>query len=104
MRDSDIGQMSWEELNNEALTGEELDSLRKEFEIMERSREIPSYGDLMTLEEFEMAVTCHAFLDEDGTGYYSDGIHMSTNVAAVPSRIIEGDVRREYSHIVWFNK
>ncbi len=64
---------------------------------------IPDYEDIMTLEEFELAVACHALIDYDGCGYYSTGNRM-TNILAKPSDIAAGIVCREFSHVIWFNK
>lgn len=66
-------------------------------------KEIPKYGDMFQLEEFIEACKCNAFIDEDGYGYYSDGILMS-DIIIVPSDIVHGTIDYDFSHVIWFNR
>jgi hypothetical protein len=64
---------------------------------------IPSYGEKLTLEEFENAVIqCGAFNDEDGCGYYATKSKM-TNIQVLPSHCAK-KLDQKWSHIIWFNK
>ena len=51
-------------------------------------REIPKYGDLMSMEDFVETCLHFDFIDYDGFGYYSDGIKMSEKVI-YPSNVID---------------
>lgn len=61
--------------------------------------EIPHYGDLFTIEEFDEMVEDHTIMDKDGIGYYSDGEHMARKYPVFYSDKPEGA-----THVVWFNK
>lgn len=64
---------------------------------------IPDYGDLMTLEEFIDSCECGGFIDYDGDGYYSTGTEMST-LEISPSDVIAKKFRKDFTHVVWFNR
>ena len=64
---------------------------------------IPEYGDKMTLKEFIEAVDCGMFIDYDGHGYYATENEM-TDIAVLPSMIINKNIDERWSHVVWFNK
>lgn len=64
---------------------------------------IPDYGDLMTCEEFKDAVDEGSFVNDDGSGYYATTTEMS-RVEARPSDVRKHGFRRDYTHVVWFNK
>lgn len=66
-------------------------------------RPIPSYGNLMTMEEFKEDVDGGGFIDYDGSGNYSDGKEM-TNITINPSDIQSNEYRKDFTHVVWFNK
>ncbi len=65
-------------------------------------RPVPDYGDLMPMEEFIECCECGGFINDDGSGNYSDGKFVYGEVC--PSDITGGNVKKEYSHVVWFNK
>lgn len=65
--------------------------------------EIPSYGDVMTLDEFIAACKEGWFVDSDGTGYYGkDG--KETDVYIYPSDISHRAIRKEFDSVIWYNK
>ena len=69
--------------------------------------EIPNYGDLFTIEEFIDYCEDGMFIDWDGNGLYSDGkfIYGSSGKYVVyPSDIVAGNIRKKFSHVMWFNK
>ena len=66
--------------------------------------DIPNYGDTFSLKEFVDAVMILAFVDDDGTGYYSNGKQMFRSSPAIPSAIRAGKVDSKFTHVVWFNK
>ena len=64
--------------------------------------ELPDYGDLMTLDEFQSSVDVGLFIDYDGHGRYATESKMS-RFETWPSKFkINRDNR--FSHIVWFNR
>jgi hypothetical protein len=65
--------------------------------------ELPSYGDVMTLEHFIECVKEGGFIDYDGYGYYvKDG--METDITIHPSDIGHGAIRKEFDTIIWYNR
>lgn len=64
---------------------------------------IPSYGDLMLLEDFIEDCKCGGLIDDDGTGYYATATEMS-NEEVSPCEVADGIVDRSFTHVVWFNK
>lgn len=66
-------------------------------------KDIPDYGDVMTLTDFIANVKCGGFIDYDGSGnYIKDG--KMTNISIYPSDIKKNAVRREFDTIIWFNR
>ncbi len=63
----------------------------------------PEYGDLFTIEEFIKMVNSGSFIDYDGSGNYSNGTEM-TDIEVWPSDIAAGNIKKEWSHVVWFNR
>jgi len=66
---------------------------------------IEDYADLMTIEDFTVAVKDGDFVDHDGTGYYATDKAVS-RLPAKPSRFITGDINNEFgfTHVAWFNR
>jgi hypothetical protein len=62
-----------------------------------------SIGDLFTLEEFIEMCENNNLIDYDGFGEYSDG-KMITNIRVCPSDITDKNIKREWSHVCWYNK
>nr|DAN43757.1 MAG TPA: hypothetical protein [Caudoviricetes sp.] len=65
--------------------------------------DIPDYGDIMPLEEFIQSVKLGLFTDYDGSGYYATE-NACSDITIYPSDITSGTYRRDFTHIVWFNK
>lgn len=65
---------------------------------------IPSYGDLIPLNDFVHMVVSGGFIDYDGTGYYSDGKVYFRNKPAIPSEFTKGNIDRSFAYVMWFNK
>ena len=61
-----------------------------------------SCGSHMKLEEFICAAGTF-FSDYDGSGYYATENEIS-NIACIPSDICNGYVRKDFTHVVWYNK
>ena len=68
--------------------------------------EIPSYGDLMTVEEFKENCECGGFTDYDGFGHparietLKDGKASKQRIYPSERNLIPNDA----THIVWFNR
>lgn len=63
----------------------------------------PTYGDVMPLNDFVDDCNSKAFVDSDGSGYYATPSSM-TRIPAIPSNIRDGNIRRSFTHVIWFNK
>ena len=63
------------------------------------TEEIPSYGDLLTIEEWKDAVAFGGFVRSDGSGCWAtvDKMDWASNVWSGPPP--EGA-----THVVWFNR
>jgi len=68
-----------------------------------KMKKLSEFGDLMTLQDFKECCECGGFIDYDGYGYYSDG-KMQSDIAIYPSDIMSGKYRKDFSHVVWFNR
>lgn len=66
-------------------------------------KELPDYGDHMTIEDFKEYCDCGGFCDYDGYGLYATETQMS-NIDINPSDIETGLYRKDFTHVVWFNK
>jgi len=64
-------------------------------------------GDLFTLEDFIDNCKCGGFIDYDGSGNYAkeiDGKLMESNIDIYPSDIKHKSVRKDFTHVIWYNK
>jgi len=68
-----------------------------------KMKAIPNYGDHMTLEEFIENVNDGGFIDYDGSGHYATETEMS-DISIYPSDIEGNSYRKDFTHIVWFNR
>lgn len=64
---------------------------------------ISDYGDLMTMEAFIDTCECGGFIDYDGIGRYATETQES-DIEILPSDITMGVYRKDFSHVVWFNR
>ena len=66
--------------------------------LREYNRPVPSYGDLMTIEEFNKAVNERYIMDEDdGSGYWvKDGMSCDDEVFS--------STQEDATHVIWYNK
>lgn len=65
---------------------------------------IPSYGDLMTWEEWEDSVRSGCFIDYDGFGRYSDGEYELRGRDLKPSHLKTGKILHGFTHVIWYNR
>ena len=64
---------------------------------------LSEYGHLMTLQMFIDIVGNGGFIDYDGVGRYVVD-NQETNISVSPSEIENGDIRHEFTHVMWFNR
>jgi hypothetical protein len=68
-----------------------------------RLRKIPDYGSHMLLKDFVDCCNDGVFIDYDGAGYYATETEES-DICANPSDIVCGNIRTDFSHVMWYNK
>lgn len=66
-------------------------------------KDIPKYGDVMTLEDFVEICQDGGFIDYDGYGKYCTEDKM-TDITIIPSDVMSGNYRKDFKKIIWFNK
>jgi hypothetical protein len=70
-------------------------------------KESKMLGDLFTLEDFIKNCECGGFIDYDGSGSYSkeiDGKLMESNISIYPSDIKFKSIRKDFTHVIWYNR
>lgn len=60
-------------------------------------------GNKYTLEKFKSMVESGGFIDYDGYGNYATE-DAKSDIVIMPSDIIENIYRKDFSHIIWFNR
>ena len=85
---------------------EEIFLIRREM----RLKEIPTMeygkkwnGDTFTIEKFLDLCKTHQIIDDDGVGYYATE-NAKSNVIACPSDFEDDEYRKDFTHVIWFNK
>lgn len=69
---------------------------------MDYSETLPSYGDLMTIDEYKENVASGMFIDYDGSGHPVKDAKMARN-RVKPSQC-PNDIPEDATHIMWFNR
>lgn len=64
-----------------------------------KAEPIPREADKMTVDEFQDAVASGLFTSDDGTGYYASDKLMVRGL-----RVDLSNIRKDFTHVVWFNK
>lgn len=86
-------------------------SLRRQLERVNRTLSLtqepqmsplPTHGELFTFKEFIDACRSGAFIDTDGSGLYATE-DKASDIAIYPSDVLSGEVRSDFTHVVWFN-
>lgn len=94
----------WERYKNSPLHAEYRDVSRQYRKVCDyKLEDIPSYGDKMTLQKFIDSCEFGAFCNSDGFGNYATNDKMS-DIEVYPSDIIAGVYRKDFTHVVWFNR
>jgi hypothetical protein len=60
-------------------------------------------GTTYTIEAFKEMCDNEEINDEDGFGYYAI-INAKSDVLAMPSDFVDNQYRKDFTHIIWFNK
>jgi len=81
----------------------ELDRERRMIMTPVFERDVPDYGDEMSLEEFIECVKEGGFIDYDGSGEYAKDGKMS-GITIHPSDVKHKAIRKDFDTIIWFNK
>ena len=58
---------------------------------------------LMTIDVFEDCCKSKSIIDYDGFGYYATSTEVS-DICANPSDFVKGIIRRDFTHVCWYNK
>jgi signal peptidase I len=66
-------------------------------------REIPTYGDVISIDDFIGYCKSGWFIDYDGYGNYCTEDKM-TDIVILPSDIKAGMYRKDFKKIIWFNR
>lgn len=83
----------------------ECAELSREIRVLENYElePFPEYGTLMSLEEFIAYCKTGFLVNYDGTGKYATEDKMS-NIYILPSDVVSGTYRKDFSHVIWFNR
>lgn len=97
---------SWEE--SEAHIEEPLRKMnecRRQYDLVREYQlgNIPKYGDHMTMKEFKECVDSGGFIDYDGYANYATADQCS-NIALSASTVKKNLHRKDFTHVVWYNK
>ena len=60
-------------------------------------------GELYMLEKFIELCEKRVFIDDDGYGYYATN-NSKSDIIIYPSDIEANEYRKDFTHIIWFNK
>ena len=64
---------------------------------------LPDYGDLFAIKDFLRSYESGYFTDYDGHGFLATSEQMS-DIGVSPSTMREHADRKEFTHVMWFNK
>lgn len=100
--------MSFDEFNDtfEAITKDINDAkliLRLKIPLDQIEMTEHNFGDLMTIEEFGEDCKEGWLIDYDGHGSYATNDKVS-DVSIYPSEFLSGNYRKDFTHIVWYNR
>lgn len=61
------------------------------------------HGDLILLEDFVESCKNGWFIDYDGSGNYATE-NKQTDITICPSDVIDGKYRKDFTHVMWYNR
>lgn len=57
----------------------------------------------MSIKDFKECCECGGFINSDGDGYYATENEVS-NIEALPSAFVAGQIRTDFKYVCWYNK
>ena len=60
-------------------------------------------GTTYTIENFKDMAKRKLVVDEDGYGYYATE-NAKSNITILPSDVLEGLIREDFTHVIWFGR
>ena len=69
---------------------------------MNYTEEIPDYGDVMTIKEWNECVECGLFTNYDGCGYFCKDGKMDRTLEVFSPKAAQTEI--DATHVCWFNK
>lgn len=86
----------------------ELSRLRRQYKLLLDENDytlspLPDFGDHMTLKKFVDYCLAGGFVDSDGFGNYATK-DKESDIVINPSDVISGMYRKDFTHVVWYNK
>lgn len=69
---------------------------------MNYTEEIPDYGDIMTIEEWNDCVEQGFFTNDDGSGYFCKDGKMDRTIEVFSPQAAKMEI--DATHVCWFNK
>ena len=66
-------------------------------------KSLDGIGNYMTLNQFISCVKSGGFIDYDGYGKYANETEQS-DITILPSDIIAGEFRKDFTHVMWYNR
>jgi restriction endonuclease S subunit len=89
-----------------SVTGKKIGELSRKLRLIDIPTfddNLPSYGHVMSLEDFIENVKSGGFIDYDGYGnYIRDG--KESNIMILPSDVKHDMVRKDFDNIIWYNR
>jgi hypothetical protein len=83
---------------------ESTDTSNELYTLLGAVDDFPKYGDVMSMEDFIDCCKCGGFIDYDGFGHPALKDKMNSDIWLTPSKALEGDYDKRYTHVVWFNR
>jgi hypothetical protein len=80
-----------------------ITGISKEYINFMKSMNFEKFLIMETIEYFKECCDCGGFIDSDGFGVYATETQVSS-IDVNPSDIETGLYRKDFTHVVWFNK
>lgn len=85
----------WDKINN----------IELEIRLLQKSKldNLSEYGSHITIKDFIEMCQNGYLMDYDGHGYYATD-SLESNILIYPSDVTNNKIRKDFSHVIWFNK
>lgn len=79
--------------------------LKSEYDLVREPimSDLSEHGSLFSIEEFTEYCITGGFIDYDGFGLYANNKQQS-DISVKPSKFIRNATRKDFTHIMWFNR